>query len=143
MLAVVLELCFSWLAQHFFDNYCSNVGKDVFIVLILLALLFFLYLFIHLLLFWTFPTFLLLSILIIIQSFFPKFAALILRIKVEIIFLISSVFLSLDGLICFHSGIEHAIDMDVWRWVGVELDFEVLGFVDKELIFIVESIIGI
>lgn len=50
---------------------------------------------------------------------------------------------NLYGLICFHSGVEHAIDMIVRRWVGIKLDFEVLGFVDKELIFIVESIIGI
>ena len=143
MLTVVLELWFSRLAQHFFDDYCSNVGKDVFIVLILLALFFFLYLFIDLLRFWTFPSFLLLRILIIIQSFFPHFAALILRIKVEIIFLIYSVLIGLDGLICFHSGIVHVIGMNVWLWVGIELDFEVLGFVDKELISIVETIIGI
>lgn len=50
---------------------------------------------------------------------------------------------SLSGLICFHSGIEHVIDMNVWCGVGIELDFEVLGFPDKELIFIVEPIIGI
>lgn len=51
--------------------------------------------------------------------------------------------IGLDGLICFHSGIVHVIGMNVWLWVGIELDFEVLGFVDKELISIVETIIGI
>lgn len=46
-------------------------------------------------------------------------------------------------VISFHSGFKHIIHMNGWRRNIVELDFEGLGLVDKELIFIVESIKGI